>query len=123
MAAAISSEHENQSKSALTSPSTAWHTACSFGESTKQFRTQSGLKMNSAPFKRCTLCETEWASKDDFLNDPSIVLNGYQFTSKNYRSINAGGLLLFTHIHKDCGTTLALYVHSLKEKKDKISSI
>lgn len=65
-------------------------------------------KMRVGAFKRCTLCGAEWKDRDEFLHDPSLVLNGYQ---GNLRQLMSGrqrqGLLLFTHTVEGCGTTLA----------------
>lgn len=66
-------------------------------------------------FKRCSLCNTEWKTKDDFLNDPDLRLNGYQFGGREHRTMTGGGLLLFTHLRSMCGTTLAVYVRQFKE--------
>ncbi len=67
-------------------------------------------------FKQCTLCGTVWRTKDDFLRDPDLLLNGYQFTSLNFRNSHRGGVLLFTHRNQTCGTTLAVYAQILKER-------
>ncbi len=67
-------------------------------------------------FKRCTLCGTVWLTKDEFLSDPELRLNGYQFTSLNFRNSHRGGVLLFTHRNQACGTTLAIYAQILKER-------
>jgi hypothetical protein len=59
-------------------------------------------------FKRCTLCGTVWQRRDDFLADPTVILDGYQ---GSLRGLLTGrqkrGLLLFTHRIDGCGTTLA----------------
>jgi hypothetical protein len=61
------------------------------------------------PFKRCNLCGKEWHSRDEFLNDRAVVLNGYQWNVQNvHLSVGSGGLLLFTHQAEQCGTTMAL---------------
>jgi hypothetical protein len=70
------------------------------------------------PFKRCSLCNAVWHTKDEFLTDPNIKLNGYQKTSHNVRTISNGGLLLFTHSITACGTTLAMYAKVFKEKEN-----
>jgi hypothetical protein len=67
-------------------------------------------------FKECSLCHAVWRTKEDFLNDPELKLNGYQFTSvRNTNSAN-GGILLYTHTTESCGTTLAIYVRNFKEQ-------
>lgn len=74
------------------------------------------------PFKRCTLCETVWNTRDEFLDDPDLRLNGYQFASRDLLRYRGGGLLLFTHMRRFCGTTLALSVRKFKEDITKIRS-
>lgn len=67
-------------------------------------------------FKECSLCHAVWKTKEDFLNDSELKLNGYQFTSvRNTNSVN-GGILLYTHHRDSCGTTLAIYVRQFKEE-------
>lgn len=52
-------------------------------------------------FKKCMNCGKTWPDKDSFLDDPGILLIGYQV---NFKYLKLGGLL-FNH---SCGTTLAL---------------
>lgn len=68
-------------------------------------------------FKRCTMCNAEWRTKDDFLSDPELRLNGYQFTSFSFRNSRDGGVLLFTHHRDACGTTLAVFAQQFKETR------
>ena len=42
-------------------------------------------------FKMCPFCKQGWASRDEFLSDPDIVLIGYQPHFKNMEE----GLFLF----------------------------
>jgi len=62
-------------------------------------------------FKNCSLCGKMWKTKDAFLTDDSIRLEGYQY---NRLKVLAGlppcGLLIFTHLTKNCGTSLAIRV-------------
>ena len=69
----------------------------------------------ASAFKQCSLCHTVWHTKDMFLNDPDIRLNGYQFTGRNFVNSTQGGMLVFTHQRSSCGTTLAIYARQLKE--------
>ncbi len=60
-------------------------------------------------FKQCPLCGKVWRGRREFLNDRSLVLNGYQWNvRKALRGEHTTGLLIFTHRVKHCGTTLAL---------------
>ncbi len=73
-------------------------------------------EMNSASaFKQCSLCHMVWDTKETFLNDPDIRLNGYQFTGRHYANSSNGGMLVFTHHRSTCGTTLAIYARQLKD--------
>ncbi|MFZ4619079.1 MAG: hypothetical protein ACOYNS_00860 [Bacteroidota bacterium] len=71
-------------------------------------------------FKQCSLCNTVWQTKDDFLTDPNLRLNGYQFTSLKFQNSSRGGVLLFTHTLEECGTTLAVYAQILKDSTGRI---
>lgn len=57
-------------------------------------------------FKTCPSCSTSWHTRDDFLADKSIVLNGYQVSLKNLEA----GLILFTHMVETCKSTMSLKV-------------
>jgi hypothetical protein len=58
-------------------------------------------------FKTCSKCSTRWKSRDDFLSDSTIELNGYQADLSNL----AFGLFLFTHEAPGCLTTLAVFAY------------
>lgn len=63
------------------------------------------------------MCHAVWKTKEEFLNDRELKLNGYQFTSiRNTNSVN-GGILLYTHTTEACGTTLAIYVRNFKDHR------
>ena len=64
--------------------------------------------MNSV-FKRCTLCGKEWGTREEFLEDVTLRLNGHQWNRKKIeRGEKSYGLLIFTHRIDDCGTSLAI---------------
>lgn len=56
------------------------------------------------PFKICPMCATIWHTRDDFLGDQNLRLDGYQadFEILEY------GLFYFTHLNSDCRSTMAL---------------
>jgi hypothetical protein len=69
------------------------------------------------PFKRCPLCGTVWSTRDDFLNDATLHLNGYQGNLKRLLSgREKRGLLLYTHRIEACGTTLAFDAGDFKDR-------
>ena len=55
-------------------------------------------------FKKCPGCFTIWDSRDEFLSDSSLELNGYKsdFQKLEY------GLFFFTHKVDNCFSTMAL---------------
>jgi hypothetical protein len=68
-------------------------------------------------FKQCTLCGKEWSTKGEFLKDEEIHLIGYQWNRKKFRSgEGVAGLLLFTHIISECGTTLGIAARKFKAR-------
>ena len=69
---------------------------------------EENLKMN--PFKICSKCSYTWRVRDDFLEDPSICLVGFQASSIESES----GYYLFNHIldGNRCDTTLAVEVEA-----------
>jgi len=58
-------------------------------------------------FLGCSCCDKIWATREDFLADGQLKLNGYQVDFARPET----GFLLFTHHREDCGSTLALEVH------------
>lgn len=72
-------------------------------------RAENAMPTTEAPFKRCSMCRKEWHTREEFLADRTMVMDGYQV---NRRRIEAGlppeGILLFTHRIKKCGTTLGI---------------
>lgn len=61
------------------------------------------------------MCGVEWGSKDEFLDDRDIHLNGYQWNRKKFRSGDGfAGLLIFTHRAAGCGTSLAIAATKFK---------
>ena len=68
-----------------------------------------------SPFKRCSLCEREWKTREEFLNDRENHFDGYQFLADRVKEgLPAEGLLIFTHKHTRCGTSLAIAASSFK---------
>lgn len=58
----------------------------------------------NAPFKSCPMCAKTWASRDAFLDDETLVFNGYQ---ANFGVLEQG-LFYFTHQTDGCGTTMVI---------------
>jgi len=71
--------------------------------------------IKNTSFKECSYCKKVWHSKEEFLTDESVLLNGYQCSVKNYHTIAKGGFILFTHTVESCGTTIALSAELFKE--------
>ena len=55
-------------------------------------------------FKTCPMCLTEWKTRDDFLDDKSLELNGYKADFEKLE----WGLFFFTHKKEDCLSTMTI---------------
>lgn len=53
-------------------------------------------------FKQCTSCQKVWETREEFLDDPSTTIRGYQV---HFQELELG---YFLFDHDICGTTLAL---------------
>ncbi len=71
--------------------------------------------MKANPFKICTTCSQQWETREDFLADPELKLVGYQVAFEDLE----GGLFFFSHLSKDCGTTLAIPVQKFTGLSDR----
>ncbi|MBI4666390.1 MAG: hypothetical protein HY751_08280 [Nitrospinae bacterium] len=62
-------------------------------------------------FKVCSTCGQVWQSRDDFLNDTSLKLNGYKadFERLEY------GMFFITHGADGCHSTLAFEVNDFND--------
>jgi hypothetical protein len=67
--------------------------------------------MSEPEFKICKVCTGEWHSRDQFINDPLIVVIGYQ---PNFVK-PVQGLFLFNH---NCGATLSISVAAFADLYD-----
>ncbi len=59
-------------------------------------------------FKICPLCSTTWKTRNEFIKDRTLKINGYQVDFDEL----GHGLFFFTHQVKGCFTTLALRAES-----------
>lgn len=57
-------------------------------------------------FRKCPSCATTWNTREDFLSDALIELNGYQASLKSIEK----GLFLFTHLAVNCFSTMGVPV-------------
>ncbi|THB71441.1 MAG: hypothetical protein D6B25_18670 [Desulfobulbaceae bacterium] len=55
-------------------------------------------------FKQCTMCKKIWTTREDFLADRELEINGYQADFEQLEE----GLFYFTHLTEGCGSTLAI---------------
>ncbi len=60
--------------------------------------------MSQAMFKTCACCGRTWPTRDEFIVDPSLLLNGYQANFESQRD----GLFYFTHMSDGCGSTMVI---------------
>ncbi len=71
--------------------------------------------MNDQAFKTCPTCKHAWPTLDHFLADPDLTLTGYQVHFDELE----GGLFMFTHTSRTCGTTLAIPVKAFASLTDR----
>ena len=62
--------------------------------------------------KRCPMCGHSWPTLDEVLDDPAVILVGYQV---NFVALELG-LILFNH--ETCGTTFSLEAGRLRHLHD-----
>ena len=55
-------------------------------------------------FKICSMCSTKWVTRDDFINDPLLHINGYQ---AHFERLGRS-LFYFTHEKEGCFSTIAI---------------
>lgn len=60
--------------------------------------------MNKEPFAICPGCQHIWETRDDFIDDSSTLIHGYQ---ANLESLPEG-LFVFTHTIPDCRATVSI---------------
>ena len=63
------------------------------------------------PFKTCPSCKLIWRTRDNFLADDDLLLNGYQVDFLKLED----GLFMFTHHVKGCNSTMALKVSNFED--------
>ncbi|WP_153306469.1 hypothetical protein [Desulfogranum japonicum] len=56
-------------------------------------------------FKQCPMCGTVWETRDTFIDDLSLEINGY---GVDFQQLELG-LFYFTHQAPGCGSTLTIY--------------
>lgn len=66
---------------------------------------------NNDAFKKCPGCFTAWHTREDFLADNTLELNGYKADFKELEY----GLFFFTHKADGCYSTMALEVKDFQD--------
>lgn len=66
--------------------------------------THDARNASARPFKICTLCEYTWETRNEFLQDDTVILAGYQVNFERPED----GVLIFNHKIPECGTSLGL---------------
>ncbi len=66
-------------------------------------------------FKRCSFCGKEWVTREEFLADKEVRLEGYQWDSAQVvAGLPPDGLLVFSHSHPGCGTSISIAARTFK---------
>ena len=61
-------------------------------------------------FKKCTKCNHEWETEEDFISDNSLLLIGYMANLTK----RLDGVFLFNHEYPNCETTLGIKITDFK---------
>jgi tRNA U54 and U55 pseudouridine synthase Pus10 len=70
-------------------------------------------------FKQCSFCGKQWNTREEFLADGTLRLEGYQWDSlKVVAGFPPDGMLVFTHSVDQCGTSLALAARVFKRETE-----
>ncbi len=70
-------------------------------------------------FKRCSFCGKQWQTREEFLADHDLHLEGYQWDSLQVTNgLPAEGMLVFTHTNMQCGTSLAVAARNFKRETE-----
>ena len=67
--------------------------------------------LKTESFKTCPCCNHIWPKRESFLADQELALNGYQADFEE----PGEGLFIFTHMDKNCGTSMAIKTKSFKD--------
>jgi hypothetical protein len=72
--------------------------------------------IDNAIFKQCPLCKRAWNTREEFLDDKDMFLNGHQMNKRRVKAgLPSNGLLIFTHTIAHCGTSLAVAAAAFRE--------
>ena len=67
--------------------------------------------MSPEHFKTCPCCDTSWHTREAFLSDPRLRLDGY---TPDFEHLDLG-LFYFTHSAPGCGSTLTMHVSAFAD--------
>lgn len=62
-------------------------------------------------FKQCPCCCFTWASREEFLSDPNLEINGYQVDFKTLER----GMFFFTHNVESCHSTMTIMMGAFRD--------
>lgn len=69
------------------------------------------METGDKAFKKCPCCGHLWRTREVFLSDEKLKLNGYLADLKQLEE----GLFLFTHLTRGCGSTMAVKAGTFKD--------
>jgi hypothetical protein len=72
------------------------------------------METGDKSFKKCPCCGYTWATREAFLSDGKLKINGYLADLKHIEE----GLFLFTHLSRGCGSTMAVKAGDFKDLYD-----
>lgn len=92
-------------------PEKAYKIAHEVVELDMKFELQEKRMTDDNAFKICPGCNQIWETRNDYLNDETLVLNGYKadFKALEY------GMFFFTHRVEGCCSTMVLLVNEFQD--------
>lgn len=69
------------------------------------------MSIETTVFKKCPCCKYGWETRDQFLDDKTLIVNGY---SADFEDLDLG-LFFFTHQVENCGSTMTMHVKEFKD--------
>lgn len=68
-------------------------------------------------FNRCSLCGKTWSSKEVFLADKDVRLEGYKWDRNQVMAgLPSEGMIVFTHSPSVCGTSMLIPARLFKRE-------
>lgn len=66
-------------------------------------------------FGKCSSCGEQWRTKDEFMSDGNVRLDGYRWDGRQVRNgLPPEGVLVFIHATTACGSAITVAANSFR---------